>query len=176
MHGDYRLGQVMRTQTGWVVRNFEGESASPPTQRRARSSVLGDVADMLRSFYYAARHQLLAHPDADRLAAQATDWVQRNGEAFCAGYAAADGIDLADNWVLLRAMLLDKAVCEVICVNDLPRLQPPVELHLRRFETIRPIECMGGGVFSLIGELTYLLTLPSHGFGLAPVPTGHPAR
>jgi maltokinase len=114
VHGDYHLGQVMRTQTGWVVLDFEGEPASPLAQRRARSSPLRDVAGMLRSFDYAARHQLLTHPDAESLAPKASDWVRRNSDAFCAGYAAADGLDPAANSVLLRAMLLDKAVYEVI--------------------------------------------------------------
>jgi len=114
VHGDYHLGQVMRTQAGWVVLDFEGEPASPLAQRRARSTPLRDVAGMLRSFDYAARHQLLTHPDAERLAPKASDWVRRNGDAFCAGYAAAGGLDPAENSVLLRAMLLDKAVYEVI--------------------------------------------------------------
>jgi maltokinase len=117
VHGDYHLGQVMRTQTGWVVLDFEGEPASPLAQRRARSSPLRDVAGMLRSFDYAARHQLLTHPVAapsSGRAAKASDWVRRNSDAFCAGYAAAGGLDPAQNHVLLRAMLLDKAVYEVI--------------------------------------------------------------
>ncbi len=114
VHGDYHLGQVMRTQTGWIVLDFEGEPASPLAQRRARSSPLRDVAGMLRSFDYAARHQLVTHPDANSLASQASDWVRRNSDAFCAGYAAAGGLDPAENSVLLRAMLLDKAVYEVV--------------------------------------------------------------
>ena len=114
VHGDYHLGQVMRTQTGWVVLDFEGEPASPLAQRRARSSPLRDVAGMLRSFDYAARHQLLTHPERVSLAPVAGDWVRRNAEAFCAGYAEAGGLDPARNAVLLRALLLDKTVYEVI--------------------------------------------------------------
>jgi maltokinase len=114
VHGDYHLGQVMRTQTGWVVLDFEGEPASPLAQRRARSSALRDVAGMLRSFDYAARHQLISHPERSRLDGVARDWVRRNSAAFCAGYAEAGGIDPVANSVLLRALQLDKAVYEVM--------------------------------------------------------------
>jgi maltokinase len=114
VHGDYHLGQVMRTQTGWVVLDFEGEPASPLAQRRARSSPLRDVAGMLRSFDYAARHQLLTNPDRIMLAVAASDWVRRNTQSFCAGYAAAGGQDPQENAVLLKALALDKAVYEVM--------------------------------------------------------------
>src|SRR5205085_8054715 len=92
VHGDYHLGQVMRTQTGWVVLDFEGEPASPLAQRRPPSSPLRDVAGMLRSFDYAARHQLVTHPEAASLAPRAADWARPNGGAFCSGYAAAGGV------------------------------------------------------------------------------------
>ncbi|HEV2242454.1 MAG TPA: maltose alpha-D-glucosyltransferase [Streptosporangiaceae bacterium] len=52
----------------------------------------------------------------------------------------------------------------ILCVNNLSRFPQPVELDLRRFKDITPVECMGGVVFPPIGELTYLLTLPGHGF------------
>jgi maltokinase len=114
VHGDYHLGQVMRTETGWVVLDFEGEPATPLAQRRARSSPLRDVAGMLRSFDYAARHQLIGHPDQATLSGAARDWVRRNASAFCAGYAEAGGLDPDANDVLLRALQLDKAVYEVL--------------------------------------------------------------
>jgi maltokinase len=114
VHGDYHLGQVLRTETGWVVLDFEGEPATPLAQRRARSSPLRDVAGMLRSFDYAARHQLIAHPGQAALSDVARDWVRRNASAFCAGYAEAGGLDPVANQVLLRALQLDKAVYEVL--------------------------------------------------------------
>jgi maltokinase len=114
VHGDYHLGQVLRTETGWVVLDFEGEPATPLAQRRARSSALRDVAGMLRSFDYAARHQLIGHPDQAALNDVARDWVRRNAGAFCAGYAEGGGLDPEANQVLLRALQLDKAVYEVL--------------------------------------------------------------
>jgi len=52
----------------------------------------------------------------------------------------------------------------ILCVNNLSRFPQPVELDLRRFRGSTPIECMGGVTFPPIGELSYLLTLPGHGF------------
>jgi len=114
VHGDYHLGQVLRTENGWVVLDFEGEPATPLAQRRARSSPLRDVAGMLRSFDYAARHQLIGHHGQARLSNAARDWVRRNASAFCVGYAEAGGLDPVANQTLLRALQLDKAVYEVL--------------------------------------------------------------
>ena len=52
----------------------------------------------------------------------------------------------------------------ILCVNNLSRFPQPVELDLRRFKGVTPVECMGGVTFPPIGDLTYLLTLPGHGF------------
>jgi maltokinase len=114
IHGDYHLGQVMRTQTGWVLLDFEGEPAVPLEQRRGRFPALRDVAGMLRSLDYAARFQLAGNESADQIAAAARDWARRNQAAFCAGYARAGGADPGKHGILVRALTLDKAVYEVI--------------------------------------------------------------
>ncbi|HEV2376953.1 MAG TPA: phosphotransferase [Streptosporangiaceae bacterium] len=113
VHGDYHLGQVMRTQSGWVLLDFEGEPAADPEHRGAWAPALRDVAGMLRSFDYAARYQLPTDEASEHLHRTARDWAHRNQAAFCAGYALAGGADPAKHAVLLRALTLDKAVYEV---------------------------------------------------------------
>ncbi len=59
----------------------------------------------------------------------------------------------------------------VLCVNNLSRFPQPVELDLRRFEGMIPVELTGLVRFPKIGDLPYLLSLPGHGFmwfGLQP--------
>jgi maltokinase len=114
IHGDYHLGQVLRTATGWVVLDFEGEPMVPLRLRRAPAVAMRDVAGMLRSFDYAARHQLLDRPDGEKLRHTADEWVERSQAAFCQGYAEGGGMDPQANAALLRALMLDKTVYEVV--------------------------------------------------------------
>ncbi|HXZ66837.1 MAG TPA: aminoglycoside phosphotransferase [Streptosporangiaceae bacterium] len=114
VHGDYHLGQVLRAPHGWVALDFEGEPAVPLAMRRGLAPALRDVAGMLRSFDYAARHELVGEPAGGSLAEQASAWVAQSQDAFCAGYAAAGGADPAAHAALLRALTLEKAVYEVV--------------------------------------------------------------
>ncbi len=114
VHGDYHLAQTLRTDTGWVALDFEGEPNVPHALRRALAPALRDVAHMLRSFDYEARLGLLGHPGAARLRGLAGDWAERCQAAFCAGYTQGGGTDPAACAPLLRALMLEKAVFEVV--------------------------------------------------------------
>lgn len=92
-HGDYHLGQVLRTRAGdFFVIDFEGEPARPLAERRARNSALRDVAGMLRSFAYAAAIAAAAEDRARAAAAaRSSRWEREVRRAFLAGYFGDDG-------------------------------------------------------------------------------------
>jgi maltokinase len=121
VHGDYHLGQVMRTDIGWFVLDFEGEPSRPLEERRVKTSSLRDVAGMLRSLHYATQVVLQERDDAERteLAPLAAAWEERNRAGFIRGYRETKGVDELvpgddDAFAaVLGAFELDKAVYEV---------------------------------------------------------------
>jgi maltokinase len=112
VHGDLHLGRRCALD-GWKIIDFEGDSAHPLTERRMPSSPLRNVAGMLRSFDYAARHLMFDRPDP-QLEYGAVEWSERNREAFRDGCAEASGRDPRDDGLLLRAFEIDKVVYKVV--------------------------------------------------------------
>jgi trehalose synthase-fused probable maltokinase len=102
IHGDYHLGQLLVTDDGFVITDFEGEPARSLTERRQPASPLRDVAGMLRSFDYAARTAQRAKPEFE-----ADAWLEAARTAFLTAYG-----EPADP-SLLRAFELEKACYEV---------------------------------------------------------------
>jgi maltokinase len=118
VHGDYHLGQVLRTDTGWYVLDFEGEPARAVDERRRPAPALRDVAGMLRSFHYASA-VARTERDAEQLDDLASAWERRNREAFLNGYvapAAKGGVLSSEPGAVetvLAAFELEKAVYEL---------------------------------------------------------------
>jgi trehalose synthase-fused probable maltokinase len=115
IHGDYHLGQALYgARRGWVVLDFEGEPLRPLAERGDPDLALRDVAGMLRSFDYAARHSVLGLADDDPRALAASAWAAECRDAFLTGYATEAGRDPQADAVLLRALELDKALYETV--------------------------------------------------------------
>jgi maltokinase len=107
IHGDYHLGQLLRSRNEFWVIDFEGEPARALADRRRPGSPLRDVAGMLRSLDYAAR-TVERSEDASGFAADA--WLREAREAFLRAYRSAG---MAVDEQLLRAFELEKACYEV---------------------------------------------------------------
>lgn len=116
VHGDYHLGQVIRSDRGFLLLDFEGEPARPLAARRRRQHPLVDLAGMARSWNYAARvADALARP------ALAARWEERCRAALLNAYwAEADRAprpflprDGAGRAALLTLFELIKALYEV---------------------------------------------------------------
>ena len=104
IHGDYHLGQLLRTADGFAVIDFEGEPARPMAERRAPASPLRDVAGMLRSLDYAAHVAVAEWTPAERAA-----WLREARAGLLDGYG---GIGPGEA-PLLAAFELEKACYEV---------------------------------------------------------------
>jgi maltose alpha-D-glucosyltransferase / alpha-amylase len=126
IHGDYHLGQVLRSRGDYVILDFEGEPARSLAERRAKQSPLRDVAGMLRSFSYAAHaaHNAFAQrrpDDAKYLEPWATLWQNSVSTEFLRAYqstARATNSALipqpAQAQILLNAYLLEKSLYELL--------------------------------------------------------------
>jgi trehalose synthase-fused probable maltokinase len=123
-HGDFHLGQVLRTGQDFIIIDFEGEPARPLAERRRKDSPLRDVAGMVRSFHYAAHAALVAKRARAREAVASWEgwarlWYVWVAIAFLQAYftvtarapflpATSDALEF-----LFRVFLLEKAVYEL---------------------------------------------------------------
>ncbi|HVZ83428.1 MAG TPA: maltose alpha-D-glucosyltransferase [Terracidiphilus sp.] len=121
IHGDYHLGQTLRTADDFVLLDFEGEPARTLEERRRKQSPLKDVAGMVRSFSYAAfaaRNDIEGPKDA--LSAWVAQWQRASEGAFLAAYwsTIAERPELLPARetarALLDAYLLEKALYELV--------------------------------------------------------------
>ncbi len=94
-HGDYHLGQVLRTHTGGLmVIDFEGEPTRPLWLRRTKHNPLRDVAGMLRSLSYASATvavQLTKRGGAEHVWTLQMSWYNAVHDAFLCGYRLTEG-------------------------------------------------------------------------------------
>lgn len=132
IHGDYHLGQILRTCEApagdFMLIDFEGEPARSLAERRSKQSPLKDVAGMVCSFAYAAFAGLdvflktgsTGSDGREKLTAWAAQWETAATAEFLAQYRETIAANpallppVAQAEVLLRAFVLEKALYEVV--------------------------------------------------------------
>jgi len=144
IHGDYHLGQTLRTDGGrgneeamlaaktgdFFILDFEGEPARPLEERRRKQSPLKDVAGMMRSFSYVSFFALdrsvttkdreMQSADQSNSAGWARLWKNFASAMFL--WAYRDAIDAVptllapqkESQYLLNAYLLEKGLYELL--------------------------------------------------------------
>jgi maltose alpha-D-glucosyltransferase/alpha-amylase len=125
IHGDYHLGQVLRTmRDDFMIIDFEGEPARPLAERREKASPLRDVAGMLRSFAYAAATLGMETKglDVGTREVRIGRWERDARDAFLRGYLGAGSNESTSNILpsdnehtraLLRLFETEKAFYEL---------------------------------------------------------------
>ena len=100
VHGDYHLGQVLRTAANdFSIIDFEGEPSRSLEERREKTSPLRDVAGMLRSFAYAAATLAMAVEktvDMPTRELRSARWERDVRTAYIAGYLGDSDDDAPD--------------------------------------------------------------------------------
>ena len=112
IHGDMHLGQALHAGgDGWKILDFEGEPLRPVAERTRPDLPLRDVAGVVRSLDYAAAVG----------GARSPRWTTTARTAFVEAYRRAigeehgtGGLSVATTEALLRALVLDKALYEVV--------------------------------------------------------------
>ena len=122
VHGDYHLGQVLRTvRDDWLILDFEGEPSRSLEERRAKTSPLKDVAGLTRSLAYAHCEHVRRRSETDSSTAVVDSRLtSATRDQFIRGYRSALGPALplipeadSDFQRAIRAWELDKALYEV---------------------------------------------------------------
>jgi maltokinase len=105
VHGDYHIGQILRSADGLRVVDFEGEPTKRLAERNALGTPLRDVAAMLRSFDHLARY---VDRDVKKDDTRSIErWLFDARSAFLDAYGPHDP-------QLLRALEVEKETYEFI--------------------------------------------------------------
>lgn len=116
IHGDYHLGQILKTEQGYSVIDFEGEPARSAEYRRAKNCAIKDLGGLVRSFDYAATVASMSSGKEGRTEKLRDAAVEAMVEQYWKEHERNRGYlppDREDFEKLLSFFVLEKAVYEM---------------------------------------------------------------
>jgi len=135
IHGDLRLGRILRTPGGFVFVGFEGDPMRPVSDRRRLASPLQDVAGLLLSLDHAStaaerRAMAAGWTPGEHAGLDTAAWRHRSRQRMLTAWASAIrragvGVDLDEG--LLAGLAVARECAEYVhAATDLPgRLWAP---------------------------------------------------
>jgi len=122
IHGDFHLGQVLKTSDDLFIIDFEGEPLKEQSRRVAKHSPMKDVAGLFRSYHYAADAALFTLTEKTELPghifqsleSMLREWCRELEEIFLQRYCEVTGLESTPDLNRFLAVLkLEKAVYEL---------------------------------------------------------------
>jgi len=127
LHGDYRLDEILASGNDFIFFDFAGDTTRPMSERRLKQSPLKDIADLIRSFHYAALASLYEQVEIGSIAPErlpdlepwATSWFRWVSAACLRTYLlgmATTGLlpsQENDTAALLEAFMFEKTAREL---------------------------------------------------------------
>jgi maltose alpha-D-glucosyltransferase/alpha-amylase len=124
IHGNFHLGRLFVADTGFVVRDFEGDPFMVSSERRLKRSPLRDIASMVNSIHRAAFYALQKQVHVQKKERQflepwADSWSAAMSNLFISGYLKEmenSGLlpnTRAETMLLLKLFLIERAVREI---------------------------------------------------------------
>lgn len=121
IHGNFELSQILLTGKDLMIRGFSGDPGSGFSERRIKRAAMRDVAQMIRTFHYAAyagllRNNRIRKEDFNKLIPYADWWTNLITGIYLHSYLeTVKGSALIPNEpeaqeMLLRIFLLEKAL------------------------------------------------------------------
>lgn len=92
IHGDLHVGQVLRSDVGYAVSDFDGNPLAPPSTRTALDAPARDVASMVRALDHVGRVVQRRRPGSE---ADIDGWIREARARFLAAYEDGLGDDEA---------------------------------------------------------------------------------
>jgi maltose alpha-D-glucosyltransferase/alpha-amylase len=126
IHGDLHLGKFIAVKNDFALRDFEGKTDAPMSERRLKRSSLRDAAGMINSFHWAAYYALLRQlrvqsKDLHTVEPWADVWADSMSQIFLKAYLTGmkdfspslvpDNAD--ESTMLLTLFLIDRAIGEI---------------------------------------------------------------
>jgi maltose alpha-D-glucosyltransferase/alpha-amylase len=143
IHGNFHLGRLFAVDSGFVIRDFEGNSEIAFSERRLKRSPLRDVASMINSIYWTAQYALQRQVAVQKKERQFLDpwadaWSSAMGNLYLSGYLTEmEGTGLLPTtpfeiMLLIKLFLISRALGEInvrFRESGKDRLIPLIVLH-----------------------------------------------